>query len=393
MEKNPFSFSFGRASPTRPKTPLIPPSSFTSKKTSTPGSTSRFAPVFDHTSNRGGRNPEQRNFATEPLCPTDNFRQRRDVQSVHNLPAQVRPSIKQTAIKPEPLKIPSTRRRTHEVQTTSLLCEPPVYARVPRISTFSGSAAKGDVRFEDWRFEVRCLMHDNAVHEDLLLQSVRNSLKGEANRVAMHLGEHATLEDIMLKLERVYGTVESGTTLLQQFYNCRQDENESIGAYGCRLEDVLNKAITRGALASAQSDEMLRSKLWSGLNDERVRSATRYKLEQIHSFDELIGELRAAEQEIRELEGVRGHKARTQKVMYTPLTKGSPNNEELTKKSVEELTEKVKNLESVVSKQQETNKLLGKILDRIDALEKSSNYKGPLTRDGQKSQQQQQQHR
>lgn len=128
-------------------------------------------------------------------------------------------------------------------------------------------------------------MRDGAVHDDLLLQNVRNSLKGEANRVAMHLGEEATLEDIMLKLEKVYGTVDSGTTLLQQFYNCRQEETESIGAYGCRLEDVLNRAIVRGAVARKQSDEMLRSKLWSGLNDERVRNATRYKLEQIHSFD------------------------------------------------------------------------------------------------------------
>jgi hypothetical protein len=211
-------------------------------------------------------------------------------------------------------------------QNARTLNEPVLYARAPRLSTFSGTAAKGEAGFEDWRFEVRCLMRDDSVDDDVLLKSVRTSLKGEASRVAMHLGENATLEDILQRLERVYGTVESGTTLLQHFYNCRQEEAESLGAYGCRLEDVLSKAIARGAVAEEQSDEMLRNKLWSGLKDERVRNATRYKLEQIHSFDELIGELRAAEQEIKEFEGVRGVRediARAQKVIHAPQNRSS----------------------------------------------------------------------
>ncbi|KAK3726814.1 hypothetical protein QZH41_019605 [Actinostola sp. cb2023] len=100
-------------------------------------------------------------------------------------------------------------------------------------------------------------------------------VNGEASRLAMHLGEDASLEEILIKLERVYGTVESGTTLLQQFYNSRQEGEESVGAYSCRLEDILNKAIARGAVAREQGDEMLRSKLWTGLKDERIRNATR----------------------------------------------------------------------------------------------------------------------
>lgn len=80
------------------------------------------------------------------------------------------------------------------------------------------------------------------------------------------------------------------------------------------------------------------------------------------------------------------------KVMYATQIKGS-DNEEPTKKYIEELNQKVKSLVDVVSKQQDTSRLLSKILDRIDALEKgnnSSNYRGPLTRDGQKSLQSQQ---
>ena len=74
-------------------------------------------------------------------------------------------------------------------------------------------------------------MKDKVYHEDLLLQSVRRSLKGEASRLAMHLGEDASLSDILQKLEMVYGIVESGTTLLQQFYNSKQDAGETVAAY------------------------------------------------------------------------------------------------------------------------------------------------------------------
>lgn len=324
-------------------TPLIPPASFAKGRTSTPWTTSRFAPVFSQ----------------------------------------------QRTTTPRPLQNESIGRH-FEVQNIRTLNEPVVYARAPRISTFSGSAAKGEAGFEDWRFEVRCLMRDGALHDDELLKSVRISLKGEANRVAMHLGEDATLENILQKLERVYGTVESGTTLLQKFYNCRQEEAETIGAYGCRLEDVLSKAISRGAVAEEQSDGMLRNKLWSGLKDERVRNATRYKLEQIHSFDELIGELRAAEQEIKEFEGVstRGVREGIAKAQtYAPQNRSTDNGEP-SKKAIEELTQKVKCLEDGLAKQHQTNKTLSKILERIEALErgtKATNSKGPLSGDRQKS--------
>lgn len=194
----------------------------------------------------------------------------------------------------------------------------------------------------------------------------------------------------MIKLERVYGTVESATTLLQQFYNCKQEETESIGAYSCRLEDVLNRAFARGAVDKGRSDEMLRNKLWSGLRDERVRNATRYKLEQIHQFDELVGELRAAEQELKELEGVRATRLRsTNKVMYAPQVQEK---EETGTNTIQELNRKVKALEENLAKQADTNRTLNRILERIEALEldfKSSNSKGPLTRDSQKSSRQQ----
>jgi len=151
---------------------------------------------------------------------------------------------------------------------SSHACNPPIpgvdtlsiLGRIPRISTFSGASSKADVSFEAWKFEVKCLMREKACHKDLLLQGVRKSLRGEACKLCMHLGEDASVETIVRKLEGVYGIVESGTTLLQQFYNARQDNDESVAAY-CRLEEIVNRAINRGAVAKEQADAMLRSKL------------------------------------------------------------------------------------------------------------------------------------
>lgn len=285
--------------------------------------------------------------------------------------------------------------------------DPPVYGQIPRISTFTGSTVKGDVSFEAWKFEVRCLMRDKVYHRDLLLQSVRRSLKGEAGRLAMHLGEDASIESILRKLEGVYGTVESGATLLQQFYNSKQEMDESIAAYGCRLEDILAKAIDRGAIARGQADEMLRSKLWTGLKDERVKNATRYKYDQIRDFDSLRAELRAAEQEMRELDKVRGRSVRQPKATtatYMPQTSDQQRVSEgsdTVKKTLSDLTIKVARLEEKVSQQPDTKKMLDKILAKIQELEKKtvnsqqiessggktttrpSNSRGPLSRDRQ----------
>ena len=72
-----------------------------------------------------------------------------------------------------------------------------MFGRVPRISTFSGNSSKADTSFEAWKFEVRCLMNENSCNKDLLLQGVRKSLRGEAGTLCMHLGEKASIEDIL----------------------------------------------------------------------------------------------------------------------------------------------------------------------------------------------------
>lgn len=103
---------------------------------------------------------------------------------------------------------------------------------VPKLPTFSGTdePQKGEVKYEVWNFEVKCLQNSRQYQEHILLLAVRNSLKGLARRMLVSVGDKASLEDIIKKLDGFFGNVASGETLMQSFYNDRQKKR---GAHSC----------------------------------------------------------------------------------------------------------------------------------------------------------------
>lgn len=169
----------------------------------------------------------------------------------------------------------------------------------PKLPTFSGNeeSQKGEVTYEVWSFEVRCLINSQVLPDAVLLQTIRNSLKGTARSLLISLGEVATVNQILDKLEGFYGNVSSSETLMQEFYNDCQKENESIVAYGSRLESTLCKAIKQGQINITAKDTMLCSKFWTGLRSKSLRDSTRYVYANISDFQILLKEIRKVEQE------------------------------------------------------------------------------------------------
>ena len=53
----------------------------------------------------------------------------------------------------------------------------------------------------------------------------RRSLRGEAGHVAMRLDLDATVHDIILNLDRIYGSVDKREELLAEFYGSSQKED------------------------------------------------------------------------------------------------------------------------------------------------------------------------
>ena len=111
------------------------------------------------------------------------------------------------------------------------------------------------------------------------------------------LGEDASVNDVIGKLDDFYGNVSSAETILQSFYSDNQKEDESGATFGSRLEQTLSKAIRYGHMELAPRDSMLRSKFWTGLRSQQLRNSTRYLYDTYKDFPSLLRKIRKVEQE------------------------------------------------------------------------------------------------
>ena len=198
-------------------------------------------------------------------------------------------STKTPDIKPHPT---GDKPQSRAPDRTSIIYDPSSLR--PRFPIFSGEP-KSETSFDVWKFEVQCAMREGTCSEALILQSIRSSLKGKARSLLLTLPPKAGPSRIIDKLEGVYGNIYPSEQLIQQFYAATQEANESVADYGMRLEGLLQTCIDRGDISPISRNEMLRTKLWSGLSNEGLRNASRYKYDTIVDFDKLRIELRTIE--------------------------------------------------------------------------------------------------
>ena len=170
---------------------------------------------------------------------------------------------------------------------------------VPKLPFFNGSEEpqKGETSYETWSFEVKCLKNSNYLPDHLLMQAIRNSLRGAARDMLIPLGENASVEDIVNKLDGFYGNVSTTHTLIQSFYNDYQKDCESIIAYGSRLEQTLSRALWSGDAKLEMKDSMLIDKFWTGLKSQQLKNSTRHLYDSAKDFQDFLKEIRKVEQE------------------------------------------------------------------------------------------------
>lgn len=195
----------------------------------------------------------------------------------------------------------------------------------PKISCFSGGSSKNknETTYDLWKYEVTSLMNNGTYEQESINYAVRRSLKGEAGRVAMHLGPQASLPEILHKLDSIYGAVESKEELLAEFYRAKQKEEECVTTWSCRLEDIIGKAVDKGLVHHMERDGMLRSMLWTGLRPT-LKDISGHKFDTIHTFDELRVALRQIEKDVEERQ-----QTRKQHIVKSAIT----DQEELSRKS------------------------------------------------------------
>jgi len=169
-------------------------------------------------------------------------------------------------------------------------------SNIPKLGTFSGDdpVGKGEIPYDQWKQEVKCLTREN-YSDNVVMLSIRRSLKSTASSVLVNLGANVTSDTVLDKFEIVFGNVLPSEMLLESFYTARQNETESIVAWGCRIESLLNKAKQQGTITG--TEDMARTKFWSGIRDERVKAALRHKFDSGENFQELLKNGRMLEHE------------------------------------------------------------------------------------------------
>ncbi|VDI80157.1 Hypothetical predicted protein [Mytilus galloprovincialis] len=165
-------------------------------------------------------------------------------------------------------------------------------AYLPRISAFSGDVKTG-TPYDLWRYEVQCLIKTGHTHETITM-AIRRSLRGDASKVPMRLGPEATIDDIIDKMDSIYGSVDQPEALLGQFYTARQQDDEDVATWACRLEEILSKAKNRKNVTEENINDMLTSKFFDGLRPE-MKNIVRYKKDTITDFHSLLKATREIE--------------------------------------------------------------------------------------------------
>lgn len=168
----------------------------------------------------------------------------------------------------------------------------------PRLNIFSGSTDKktGETTYPLWRYEIEGLRKDKTHSDEVIIQAIRKSVRGDAGMIAMRLGPQATLGQILAKMDSVFGSVDDRETIMSEFYNAKQKDDEDVATWSCRLEAILDKAIQSGKVDPTQANEMLHDMLWKG-SKPAIKDISHFEKERYKNFDALRIALRKLEKE------------------------------------------------------------------------------------------------
>ena len=167
----------------------------------------------------------------------------------------------------------------------------------PKLPLFCGTRGK-DSSFARWKWEVKSCIVSRQYTNQVLLTGVRKSLRSPAADILTHMPATANTEDILAKLECVYGTVMPGQSLLKKIWTEPQKDpkDEDCAQWSLRLEGLCYEAAEKNAITLEAVPGMLTARFWDGLYDERIKNALRPKKDDL-TFEVMVKEARMLEEE------------------------------------------------------------------------------------------------
>lgn len=188
-------------------------------------------------------------------------------------------------VKPHSLTLPPDARPKDKIQPVQ---------QPPKINVFTGSGNKSESTYDLWRYDIQCLLRDKSIQKDSIHTAIRRSLRGQAGAVVMRLGPEASIEDILHKMDSIYGNAANTVDILRELYGAEQRSDEDVISWSCRLEDLMSRARDIGAIHPSEVKQRLHDILWSGLRKD-LKDASGHKCDSIKDFDELRVAIRQIE--------------------------------------------------------------------------------------------------
>ena len=226
------------------------------------------------------------------------------------------------------------------------------------VNSFSGAdpLPKNESSFEDWKKEVEKLRRGKQYPDSSIEHAIRNSFRGQARKVFINMNPESTIQDIIDKMESVFGNVASGESVIQEFYTATQRKDESVADWGIRLEDIFERAVAKGSAVPSQKDKMLRERFWRSLYSVELKNATRLHFLSDEPFESFRTKVRAEEKEMATDKVATGKNIgpevetktlptvneRAPKLQHQPVTH-DPN-----KKAIDDLAKRLQSLEKTI---------------------------------------------
>ena len=157
---------------------------------------------------------------------------------------------------------------------------------------------KNKSSFKDWKAETQCLIKSTVYPDYIVSQAIRNSLKGHARKALSTLDPLTNSDGIISKLKSLFGNVASGLSILQEFFTAAQKSYETVTMWCLRIEEILQRAIKNGEVASDRKKHLLKDKFWRSLHSFDLKIATKVYFDKISDFEVLRSKVR---KEVREL--------------------------------------------------------------------------------------------
>ena len=147
--------------------------------------------------------------------------------------------------------------------------------KAPRLSTFDGEKGEDSSTFEQWSFEV--LTYKKTHTEKAMMEAILRSLKGTPANTIRFLGPEATVDKVLEKLAKVYGSVATSDVMFSNLYRLQQGATETVQTFAGRVEEAVNNIRVHfpKLMTEEQANANLKDRLFGGFRIG-LRDSLRY---------------------------------------------------------------------------------------------------------------------